>query len=634
MVSYLLLAMILLPMLLAAVVLAVTDRRFRNVCVLMVSGILMVSALLIIKTGAAFVEIHGTLAEVLDYVIFAADVAISLIALYFGFKFRSIVLAVLSIAQLIPLVLFHIQINFAGVEKAFHIDHLSMIMLLLVNIIGPLIAVYALHYMQEHEHHQHLTASRQHYFFATILLFLGAMNGLVMANNINWIHFFWEVTTLCSFLLIGHDQTEAALANAKRALIINFFGGVAFILGIMFIYSRVHTIAVHEILTYSDVSVLLIPMALLVLAGFTKSAQIPFQSWLLGAMVAPTPVSALLHSSTMVKAGIYLIFRFAPVFLGTWLADMSALIGAFTFAAAALLAISQTNAKRILAYSTISNLGLMITLICILDIYAIYAAALLIVLHGVSKALLFLCVGTIEQAIGSRDLEDMDGIRQRLPLTAFLATFGAISMLLPPFGVLITKWIGIEVTASLPPVMFLIILGSACTVFFWAKFIGKLLSHNPEAEKIETLFLTYQGPLAIIAVLALITSIFMIEFSNMFIAPFISSAYLGSSDQTIPNVLISDFAGFYPPAFFAVTAIALLLVFILYNWLKPKRYVQPFLSGENSGHNQFYSLSDGKFNAGFRNYYFSSVLNEHKLTYLMNSIASALLIVLFGVILR
>ncbi len=605
MVSYLLLAMILLPMLLAAVVLAVTDRRFRNVCVLMVSGILMVSALLIIKTGAAFVEIHGTLAEVLDYVIFAADVAISLIALYFGFKFRSIVLAVLSIAQLIPLVLFHIQINFAGVEKAFHIDHLSMIMLLLVNIIGPLIAVYALHYMQEHEHHQHLTASRQHYFFATILLFLGAMNGLVMANNINWIHFFWEVTTLCSFLLIGHDQTEAALANAKRALIINFFGGVAFILGIMFIYSRVHTIAVHEILTYSDVSVLLIPMALLVLAGFTKSAQIPFQSWLLGAMVAPTPV-----------------------------ADMSALIGAFTFAAAALLAISQTNAKRILAYSTISNLGLMITLICILDIYAIYAAALLIVLHGVSKALLFLCVGTIEQAIGSRDLEDMDGIRQRLPLTAFLATFGAISMLLPPFGVLITKWIGIEVTASLPPVMFLIILGSACTVFFWAKFIGKLLSHNPEAEKIETLFLTYQGPLAIIAVLALITSIFMIEFSNMFIAPFISSAYLGSSDQTIPNVLISDFAGFYPPAFFAVTAIALLLVFILYNWLKPKRYVQPFLSGENSGHNQFYSLSDGKFNAGFRNYYFSSVLNEHKLTYLMNSIASALLIVLFGVILR
>lgn len=195
---------------------------------------------------------------------------------------------------------------------------------------------------------------------------------------------------------------------------------------------------------------MLLPFAFLCLAAFTKSAQVPFESWLCGAMVAPTPVSALLHSATMVKAGTYLLLRMAPAFAGTTMSTIVALFGAFTFVGTCMLAVSQSNAKKILAYSTISNLGLIIACVGINTPASMVAATMIIIYHSVSKGLLFMCVGAIEQRIGSRDIEDMRGLYSVMPRTAIITAIGIFTMMLPPFGMLIGKWMAIEAIARAP----------------------------------------------------------------------------------------------------------------------------------------------------------------------------------------
>ncbi|WP_281175400.1 proton-conducting transporter membrane subunit [Methanogenium cariaci] len=206
----------------------------------------------------------------------------------------------------------------------------------------------------------------------------------------------------------------------------------------------------------------------------------PFSSWLVGAMVAPTPpVSALLHSSTMVKAGVYVIVRFAPIYNVSMVGYLISLVGGVTFLLASGIAISQSNAKKVLAYSTIANLGLVVACAGIGTYAAIWAAILLIVFHAIAKSLLFLSVGTVEHKIGSRDIEDMTGLLGRLPTVAVMMIIGIAGMFLaPPFGMLISKWAALVAFLEAPYGFILVLLlafGSAVTVFFWTKWLGKLI---------------------------------------------------------------------------------------------------------------------------------------------------------------
>lgn len=579
------LLLIFLPMIAAFFILLINNSSFRKAIVFLMSAILIGVALYSISQGDKVIVLSHSLNSALEYLITFADYFLLAIIFLIGTKLKNKLISLLAILQFVLMFVFEFKVGKLDVENVFFVDHLSFIMLLLINIIGPLIAIFALSYMEEHEKHLHLEKSRQNIFFAVIMLFLGAMNGLVISNNILWVYFFWEITTLCSFLLISHDQNEESIKNATRALLLNSIGGLSFVIGIIFMYYKSGTVALNEIISSQDSSILMIPIAFLTLAAFTKSAQMPFQSWLLGAMVAPTPVSALLHSSTMVKAGVYLVLRLSPVFIDTWLGRIVAVAGAFTFVSAALLAIFQSNAKRVLAYSTISNLGLIIALSSIAHRYAIYAAALLIVLHGVSKALLFLCVGSIEQGIGSRNIEDMDGIKYKMPIVAFLTLLGSVSMLLPPFGVLITKWIAIEVSTQNIAAMLEIILGSAFTVVFWTKFIGKILSDGKDRNKIEKFEFIKHIPLMAISILVVLVSIFLIQFTNMFVVPFFKSSfarYSGVSSTNIKELYVKDFFGFNPVVFFGVLVTAVVLGVLIYRWFKPKRYVPVYMSCENS----------------------------------------------------
>ena len=455
------------------------SQAIRSSIVLATGAVLIASALRLIPLVPFRLPAESFLGLNLHTLIQAADVVLLLIILYYGLKHKHFVIVALAVLQLLltSYLEFFMLKGPLPVERVL-CDHLSLMMVLIISIVGSIICYQAIPYMENHEHHYHILKSRQPRFFFVMLLFLGAMNGLVLFNDLTFIYFFFEVTTLCSFLLIGHDRTAIATRNALRALWMNSVGGAAFIVGIIAAYHETGTLELQKILMTSGAGsgVYLLALALLCLASFTKSAQFPFQSWLLGAMVAPTPVSALLHSSTMVKVGVYLVLRLAPGFNGTLLSDSVAVFGAFTFLAAAALAVGQSNGKKVLAYSTIGNLGLIFACAGIDTAEAMIAAMLLIVFHAVVKALLFLCVGAIEQQIGSRDIEDMRGLYAVMPLTALITVSGVIMMIMPPFGVLLSKWMAMEAAARNLYVIVMVALGSALTVIYWARWAGTLMS--------------------------------------------------------------------------------------------------------------------------------------------------------------
>ena len=300
-----------------------------------------------------------------------------------------------------------------------------------------------------------------------------------------WLFLFWEITTLCSFLLIGYTGTEEARQNALRALVMNLAGGLAFALAIVWFHRQSGSIELQALIT-SKHSLALLPAALLCFAGITKSAQLPFSSWLLGAMVAPTPVSALLHSSTMVKAGVYLVLRMAPVITGTTVGLMVAMVGAVTFLAGSLAAITTSDAKKVLAWSTVANLGLIVMCGGIGTYQAVWAGVLLIIFHALAKCLLFLCVGVVEQRLHSRDIEAMSGLVLNMPKVGVMMLIGMAGMFLAPFGMLISKWAVLKaVVDAYPALSVFIVFGSAATLFFWVKWMGKLLEVVQPRESAE-----------------------------------------------------------------------------------------------------------------------------------------------------
>ncbi|WP_042699613.1 NADH-quinone oxidoreductase subunit 5 family protein [Methanocorpusculum bavaricum] len=479
----------------AAVLLAVFKPDLVRNILAGITSVIIIGSSVFLAWKALLAPVSLTLehTEWIGMLLFIAEIGVALVILGLSIKYRKILPLLLSVVQLILILILEL-FGIAGPHAmtTFTVTGLSAVMVLIIGIIGTLICVYALGYMKDYHDHQIGVPVRKRYFFALMFLFLSAMFGLVLFNNLMWILCAWEVTTLCSFLLIGYSRTPEAVKNAFRAVWMNLIGGICFTLAIFFllrINTPVNLLSVTDLLAFPNVSALTIPLAFIAVAGLTKAAQMPFSTWLTGAMVAPTPVSALLHSSTMVKAGVYLLVLFAPLFSQTWVGIFLALIGAFTFLATSALAISQSNAKKVLAYSTIANLGLITACAGIGTAEAIMAAILLIIFHAVAKALLFLCVGAVEHKIGSRDIEDMDGLLVRLPLLSTMMVIGISGMYLAPFGMLISKWAALEAFLTAPlGCVFIAILafGSAFTIFFWTKWLGKLFMrmNRPPAEKI------------------------------------------------------------------------------------------------------------------------------------------------------
>jgi len=561
-----------------------------------------------------------------------ADFFLLGLILFFGIKFKNRIISGLSLVQIALLALFEFGIlrGSHAPSAGLFCDNLSLIMVLLISIAGSLIMLYALPYMMHHEQHLKLQKSRQPRFFALLFLFIGAMNALVLVNDLMLFYFCFEITTLCSFLLIGHDNTREAQKNAITALWINSLGGLALLLGIIFLYTQLHTLDIQAVITQlKGTDAMLIPLGLLCIAGFTKAAQMPFQKWLLGAMVAPTPTSALLHSSTMVKAGIYLVIRFAPAFQGTALSTGVAICGAFTFLSAAALAIGQSNGKKVLAYSTISNLGLILACAGINTHAAITAAILLVIFHAVSKALLFLCMGSIEQHIGSRDIEDMRGLFGEMPKTALIITLGILTMILPPFGMLLGKWMAIESAAGNLFTLIMLALGSALTVVYWARWAGILMgSDYTGVSHAEHLPLAAKLPLFTLLISAVVLSIS---------APFIYSRMIFSDLSGVPSAFEVVNGGLANAGgSFAVIPLFLIAVGVfLFALIKSKpgkdKMSGPYMSGISGPKKGTYVGPMNKTTGIVQsNYYLSAFFGEKRLSGLVNATAGILILIMIG----
>lgn len=313
-----------------------------------------------------------------------------------------------------------------GIDFSFRLDALGLLFALLISGIGTLIYIYAYFYLGPKNSLNKL--------YLLLMLFMAAMLGISLSNNLILLLVFWELTSISSFLLVGYwSNYDAAQRGSRMALTITGMGGLAMLGGFILLGQITGTYEIDQILTMTaqiQSHALFVPTLLLILLGaFTKSAQFPFHFWLPNAMAAPTPVSAYLHSATMVKAGIFLVARLLPIFAGAALFhNLVTFIGLFTLCMAAFFAIFKEDLKGLLAYSTISHLGLIMCLLGIGSPLAVAAAIFHIINHATFKAALFMIAGIIDHESGTRDLRKLSGLWQLLPYTATLTMVTAASM--------------------------------------------------------------------------------------------------------------------------------------------------------------------------------------------------------------
>lgn len=347
------------------------------------------------------------------------------------------------------------------VHLAFRGDGFSLLFAVLIGVIGTLASLYSVAYLAEHE--------RFGRFYAYLLAFGGSMLGLVLSDNLVALFGFWEMTSVTSFLLIGLWHTRSAARDgAMKAFLVSALGGLALLAAVALIALGGGSTSLSGLdLDALRASPFFTPALLLtLLAAFTKSAQLPFHLWLPTAMEAPTPVSAFLHSATMVKAGVVLVAKFGLIF-GTsalWPAIIVP-VGLATLVWGAWLALRQTDLKALLAYSTISQLGLLMSLYGLADAEGRFAATAHLLNHAAFKAALFFVVGIIDHETGTRELPLLGGLRRALPVTFAVALLAALSMAgLPPLGGFISKELFYEAMLHQGPLYLAVaVLGSALT---------------------------------------------------------------------------------------------------------------------------------------------------------------------------
>ncbi len=622
-------ALILFPIVVALILLVVKSDGARGAIVkvsalLIALGSIVLAVLYYMRGGQQF-AFEG---ETISYIMMAIEICLALVIIVLSVKYKKYAAGLLAIIQTPIMVWFELTHGHEiVVGYNLYVDGLSIIMALIIGIIGSIITVYALGYMKDFQHHNPEQKDRRPWFFFIMFVFLAAMFGLVTSNNLVWMYFFWEITSLSSFFLIGYTKTTEATNNSFRALIMNLSGGLAFCLAIVFIGITCETIELSQLLSIGLAGgfgiYLVIPVGLLAFAGITKAAQMPFNSWLLGAMVAPTPVSALLHSSTMVKAGVFLIVKLSPL-MGAWLPGaafgggvlevnyaglMVMFVGGLTFLLASCAAISQSNAKRVLAYSTVANLGLIVLCAALGTPAGVWAAIMLIIFHAIAKSLLFLSVGTTEHRIGSRDIEDMDGLFVRLPKVAIYMIIGICGMFLAPFGMLISKWAGMVsiIEASNPLIIIMFVFGSAVTLFFWSKWLGKLCAVVAGRDDHESIGIPGEEKfvLSLLAFLTVAVCLFFPVLSSSVVVPYLETAFQGADLALIANSNLIIMA--------ILVAVLVLMVAFFFGKTK-KRIVPIYLSGENVGDNLTFrnSLKQPQ-QAQLKNWYMQTYFGEKKM---------------------
>ncbi len=412
-----------------------------------------------------------------------------------------------------------------GLDINLRLDGLALLFSLLITGIGTLVILYSKYYMNKED-------KKLHKFYIFLLIFMSAMLGVVLSDNLLSMYMFWELTSVSSFLLISYwNENESSRKGAIKSLIITVFGGVLMLVGIFIIHNITNSFNISEIIAYSmnnnfDYKIT-IAMILILFGAFTKSAQFPFHIWLPDAMAAPTPISSYLHSATMVKAGIYLLLRIGIVFsYNSVFANTLIIFGAITMLLGSINAIFLRDLKAILAYSTISQLGMMTFMIGIGNVglvkennyiltFAFYAVCFHIINHAVFKASLFMITGIIDHSLHSRDITLIRGMRLFLPASFIISILSGFSMAgIPPFSGFFSKEFFLSVVFNLSDinsiyiiVILMTVLASLGTVIYsmiltFKPFLNNFNSNDFDSKKIT---LKENGIIIAPAILAVFT---------------------------------------------------------------------------------------------------------------------------------
>ena len=447
-----------------------------------------------------------------------------------------------------------------GLNLVFRMDGFAWIFSVVVTFIGVLVVIYARYYMSPKD-----PVPR---FFAFLLAFMASMLGLIVSGNLIQMVVLWEMTSIFSFLLIGYwYHNQAARDGARMALTVTALGGLALLVGVLIIGNIVGSFDFDDVLASGDAvrnSPLYIPALILVLLGaFTKSAQFPFQFWLPQAMAAPTPVSAYLHSATMVKAGVFLLVRFWPFMAGTdawfWIVTYTGLI---TLLLGAYSAIFQQDLKGLLAYSTISHLGLITTLLGMGSPLGLVAAVFHIINHATFKASLFMAAGIIDHEAGTRDMRKLSGLIRFMPFTATLAMVASAAMAgVPLLNGFISKEMFFTETAVRNPNPFIdyslpigAMLAGMFSVVYSLRFIIGVFFGPPPTELDRTPHeppALMRRPIELLVLICLLVGII----PGMTIGPFLAAAVHSVLGAETPYYSLSVWHGFNAPLLMSLVAL-------------------------------------------------------------------------------
>lgn len=458
-----------------------------------------------------------------------------------------------------------------GMNFAVHLDGLSLLFASLITGIGTLVVLYSITYLSKSESLGN--------FYCYLLMFMGAMLGVVLSDNLLMLYLFWELTSISSFLLIGYwRDKQSSIYGAQKSLLITVFGGLMLLGGFISLYLAGNSWSITSLIQNADTiqssPYFILAMVLILIGAMTKSAQFPFHIWLPDAMEAPTPVSAYLHSATMVKAGIYLVARTTPIFAisGGFVWTVTA-IGLITLFWASFNAVKQQDLKGILAFSTVSQLGMIMSMLGIgavsyhysgessqLFLASIIAAVFHLINHATFKGALFMVTGTIDHEVGTRDIKKLGGLMTIMPISCTFTIITALSMAgVPPFNGFLSKELFLTAmfdahsadVFSLSTLGYLLpivaIVGSIFTFVYSFKYVHEIFfgEYKPEAlpKKAHEAPILMLLPTGILTLLVVVFGLFPNILSNSIIAPAVRAIAPFASE---PEVHISYWHGITP----------------------------------------------------------------------------------------
>ena len=613
-----------IPAALAVLFQIIRNEKVRGYIVYAGAGIIMLTTVIFIGTwigDGAQTWMFYPETEMIDHLMTVGDIFLMCLIIYLSVKHGKVLPIILSVAQTALVIYTEFT---AEVAEGPHImvDWLTILMCVIIAFIGGFICIYTVGYMKGYHHHHKEVKDRQPFFFSMLFLFLAAMFGLVLSQNLVWIYFFWEITSVISFLMIGYTQSDEAVNNSFCALWMNLLGGLGFAVAIALMAQLHGTLQLLEVVNIGA----LLPLMCLSLAGMTKSAQLPFSTWLLGAMVAPTPSSALLHSATMVTAGVYLLIRISPALEGNLVGIIVSSIGGFTFIMASMMAIAQNDAKKVLAFSTISNLGLIVACSGIGVEETVWAAVFLMVFHAVSKSMLFQSVGATENTLGSRDIEDMHGLIIRVPKLAYIMGIGIAGMYLAPFGMLISKWLALKAFVDSGNVILVLCIayGSATTMFYWTKWLAKLLCYHIPRDTVKDVTRKDEYiSMSFHAIVMLLLCLFLPVVAITVVNPIVRELFGNTHDVLSMSVLTT----------MAIMLVSIFIVPVVMFFISRRSHqelVPIYMNGVNEGDNRFFTNSfGGKDHLYLSNWYLRFEFGRRHLRIPSIIVATAVLVVGF-----